>query len=169
LATGDLAEAVARLAGCGADAGLIALTKRCLSPEPVDRPRDAQAVADCLSAHLDGVQERLRAAERERAAALAREAEQRKRRRVQLALAAALLLLLLGGGAFGWWRNEQAHLAKQRQARDAEAVAALLGQGEEALRAGDAAKAKVALDAARERSAEGGAGEAAARLGPAQG
>src|SRR5262249_53071835 len=36
---GDLAEATARLAGCGADQELIVLTKACLSPEAVDRPK----------------------------------------------------------------------------------------------------------------------------------
>src|SRR5262245_18191679 len=46
---------------------------------------------------------------------------------------------------------------KARLGRNAEAVAALLGQAEAALRAPDAAKAQVALDAARKRSAEGGA------------
>src|SRR5688572_3529134 len=44
-----------------------------------------------------------------------------------------------------------------RRDRNAEAVAALLGQCEDALRAGDASKAAVALDAARRRAAEGGA------------
>src|SRR5262249_59954124 len=83
---------------------------------------------------------------------------------VQLALAAAVALLLVGGGAFALWRHEQAQAGRQRDARNAEAVAALLGQAEEALRASDAAKAAVALEAARERSAEGGAGEHAERL-----
>src|SRR5262249_18268784 len=104
-AAGDLADALAALDGCGADAELVALTRRCLAAERAVRPADGREVADALSAHLDGGQDRLRAAERERAAALAREAEQRKRRRVQLALAAALLLLLLGGGAFAWWQS----------------------------------------------------------------
>jgi tetratricopeptide (TPR) repeat protein len=63
------------------------------------------------------------------------------------------------------WRNEQAHLGRERDARNAEAVAALLGQAEEALRADDAAKAQVALEAAKKRSAEGGAQEHAERLG----
>ena len=51
-ANGDLADATARLDACGADAELIALTKKCLSPEAIDRPKDAQAVADGLSAYL---------------------------------------------------------------------------------------------------------------------
>jgi tetratricopeptide (TPR) repeat protein len=163
---GNLADATARLDACGADPELVALTKGCLAAEAIDRPKDAQAVADGLSAYLNGVQERLQTAERERAVAVARGAEQRKRRKVQLALAAAVLALLLGGGAFAWWRNQQAQAARERDARNAEAVAALLGQAEEALRAGDAAKAAVALEAARKRSDEGGAEQEAQRLAP---
>ncbi len=89
-ANGDLADATARLDGCGADAELIALTKKCLSPEAIDRPRDAQAVADGLSDYLAGVQERLQEAKRERAVAEAKAVEERRRRRVQLALAASI-------------------------------------------------------------------------------
>src|SRR5262245_29150703 len=164
-ANSDLADALAALDGCGAEQELIALTRRCLSAEAADRPRDAREVAEGLSAYLDGVQERLQAAQRQRAVALARQAEQAKRRKVQLALAAAVLLLLVGGGAVAFWRHDQAQAGRQRDARNAEAVAELLGQCEEALRASDAAKAAVALQAARERSAEGGAGEHAERLG----
>jgi tetratricopeptide (TPR) repeat protein len=163
-ANGDLTDALARLDACGADQELIALTRACLQPEASDRPRDAHEVADGLSAYLDGVQQRLQTAQRERAVALAREAEQRKRRKVQLALAAALVALLLGGGAFAFWRNEQAQAGREREARNAEAVAALLGQAEEALKADDAAKAQVTLDAAKKRSAEGGADKEAQRL-----
>src|SRR5262249_32925240 len=164
-ANGDLADALARLDGCAAEQELIALARRCLAAEASDRPRGAREVADGLSAYLDGVQGRLQAAQRQRAVALARQAEQAKRRKVQLALAAAVLLLLLGGGAFALWRHDQAQAGRQRDARNAEAVAALLGQAEEALRASDAAKAAVALEAARKRSAEGGADEQGQRLG----
>ena len=38
-ALGDLADALARLDACGADAELIALAKDCLAREPEDRPR----------------------------------------------------------------------------------------------------------------------------------
>ena len=38
---GDLEEAFVRLDGCGADAELIGLTKRCLSADPAGRPADA--------------------------------------------------------------------------------------------------------------------------------
>jgi tetratricopeptide (TPR) repeat protein len=162
---GDLAEAFARLESCGADPALIILTKACLSPQALDRPRDAQAVADGLSAYLNGVQERLQATERERAVAVVRASEESKRRKVQLALAAAVVGLLVGGGAFAFWRNAQLQASRERDARNAEAVAALLGKCEEALRAEDAAKAAVALEAAKKRSAEGGAQEQADRLG----
>jgi tetratricopeptide (TPR) repeat protein len=156
-ANGDLANAHARLNGCEAHPELIALTKRCLSPAAADRPRDAQQVADGLSQYLNGVQERLQAAERERAVSVVRAGEERKRRKVQLALAAALVGLLVGGGAFAFWRHE-------RHVRNAEAVAGLLGQCAEALRTKDAARAVVALEAAKKRSAEGGAQEQAQRL-----
>jgi eukaryotic-like serine/threonine-protein kinase len=156
-ANADLADAHARLAACGAESELVELTKQCLSAEAIDRPRDAQAVVQSLTAYLDGVQERLQTAERERAVAVAREAEQRKRRKVQLALAAAVVALLLVGGAFTLWQSEQAMAGREREARHAEAVAALLTQAEESLRAGDAAKARVALEAARRRSAESAA------------
>ena len=182
-ANGDLADATARLDGCEADAELIVLTKRCLSPEAIDRPKDAQEVTESLTAYLNGLQERLQAAERERAVAVVREAEQRKRRKVQLALAAAVMGLVLGAGSFAWWQNDQASQRREadlrqqladeqreaadtaRLARNAEAVAALLNQCEEALRAGDAAKAAIALEAAKKRSTEGGAEKEAERLG----
>jgi serine/threonine-protein kinase len=153
----DTAEALRRLDKCGADAHLVALAKDCLNPERDTRPRDAVEVTRRVAAYRLGVEERLRAAERERAAAELRAAEQRKRRRVQLALAGAVGLLLLGGLAFGWW-------ARDRQARNAEAVAGLLDQCEQALRSGDAAPAAVPLAAAQKRASEGGAGGQAGRL-----
>jgi tetratricopeptide (TPR) repeat protein len=121
-AAADLADAGARLDACGADAELVGLCRRCLSPAPVDRPADGRAVADALTAYLNGVEERLHAAERERAVALAREAEQRKRRRVLLALGAAVLLLLAGGGAFVWWQDRQA-TERRAEARNKELLA----------------------------------------------
>jgi serine/threonine protein kinase len=74
-ANGDLADAAARLDACGADAELIALAKSCLAAEASDRPKDAQAVADGLTAYLDGVQERLHQAELAHAAEVARTKE----------------------------------------------------------------------------------------------
>jgi tetratricopeptide (TPR) repeat protein len=113
----DLDGALARLDGCGADAELLQLAKACLAPAPQDRPRDAGAVADRMTAYLAGVQERLRRAEVERAAAQARAAAERRARRLTLGLAAAgLALLLLASGAGAWVFQKQTETAAAVQA-----------------------------------------------------
>jgi tetratricopeptide (TPR) repeat protein len=137
---GNQADVLARLDGCGADADLVRLIKECLQPRAEDRPRDAGAVAEQVTAYLVGVQERLRQAEMERAAAQAREEEARARaeeararaeaeaqalraerraRRRTLALAASLLLLLSSVGAAGWWylQEQAAQAVRQEQAK----------------------------------------------------
>jgi eukaryotic-like serine/threonine-protein kinase len=115
-ANGDLADALARLDACGADTELLVLTKACLAAEAIDRPKDAQAVADALTAYLDGVQERLRQAELAQAEARARAIEEAKRRRLTLALAATVLLALtLGTGGWLWIKAD-------REARQAQAT-----------------------------------------------
>jgi eukaryotic-like serine/threonine-protein kinase len=98
-ARGETAEALDRLDGCGVDAELVALARDCLAVEREDRPRDARAVSDRMTAHLAGVQERLRTSERERAVAEARAVEERRKRRWQLGLAASVAAFLLLGGA----------------------------------------------------------------------
>jgi serine/threonine-protein kinase len=97
-ALGDTADALACLDACGADAELVAIARDCLARESEDRPRHAGAVAERITAHLAGVQDRLRAAELARAAADARAAEERKRRRLALAFAATVLCLVIVGG-----------------------------------------------------------------------
>src|SRR5262249_23039910 len=79
-AEGNLTDAFARLDGCGANAELIALCKTCLAEERGERPPDAGEVARRLAAYQAGVQQRLRDAELERAAALVKAQEERKRR-----------------------------------------------------------------------------------------
>jgi serine/threonine-protein kinase len=107
-ANGDLADARARLADCGADAELVSLTLACLSPEAIDRPKDARAVAEALTAYLEGVQARLHQAELAEAEARARAAEEVKRRRLTLALAGTVLLaVLLGGGGWLWIKADR--------------------------------------------------------------
>jgi eukaryotic-like serine/threonine-protein kinase len=110
---GDTADARARLEGCGAEAELIGLAKDCLAVELEDRPRDAGAVAQRITAYLAGVQERVQAAERARAVAVARADEERRRRKVQLALAASVLALTTLGGL------SATYYLQQRQARAA--------------------------------------------------
>jgi serine/threonine protein kinase len=48
-AAGDLTGTFARLDACGADPKLIALAKRCLSPNPADRPTGAEEVAEAVA------------------------------------------------------------------------------------------------------------------------
>jgi serine/threonine-protein kinase len=105
---GDLADATARLDACAADAELIVLTRTCLAPEAIDRPQDAQAVANGLVAYQSGVQERLHQAELAEAEAKAKAIEETKRRRLTLALAGTVLLALtLGGGGWLYVKNER--------------------------------------------------------------
>jgi tetratricopeptide (TPR) repeat protein len=101
---GDLSEAFARLDGCGADAELITLAKRCLAPERRDRPADANVVAQAVAAYQEVVRERWRQAEVAQAEAQVRVEEERKRlrverqkRRVTLLLAGVVLVVLVAG------------------------------------------------------------------------
>src|SRR5262245_44598137 len=70
-ARADLADAFARLDACGADAELVRLAKRCLTPDREQRPRDASEVADAVVAYQAGVEARARKAEPERGAGAA--------------------------------------------------------------------------------------------------
>jgi serine/threonine protein kinase len=81
----DLADVLARLDACGADADadLIAIAKRCLSADRESRPSDGRVVATEVAAYRAGVETRLRQAETERAESAVWEGEQRKRRRVE--------------------------------------------------------------------------------------
>jgi serine/threonine-protein kinase len=117
---GDTAEALTRLDGSGAEVELIALAKDCLAVEPDNRPRDAGLVAQRITAFLTGVQERVHAAERERAVAVAKATEERRRRKVQLALAASLLALTsLGGLSTTYYlQHEQARAAAGQRVVD---------------------------------------------------
>jgi WD40 repeat protein len=95
--TTDLGDAFARLNACGADAELVMLTKRSFSRLKSDRPSNAAAVAEALTAYQATVQERLRRAELERTEAQVRAKESRKRRRVAVALGSLVLFVLIVG------------------------------------------------------------------------
>jgi serine/threonine-protein kinase len=113
----DHAEALAALESGGADAELGDLAKACLASEPSARPANAGAVAAALAAHLAGVQQRLRRAELERAAAEARAVAERRRRWAQLAAAAAVLALVVVGAGGGLWAQRLAAERREQQAR----------------------------------------------------
>jgi len=123
---GDPAGAHARLAGCAADADLIALAWACLAAEPGDRPRDAGPVAEAVAAYHAGLPARLRASERARAEAgeaagfphdraggAWREADERQTRWLA-AVAAGSFALVVGlalGGRVETWRGRHAAAA----------------------------------------------------------
>jgi tetratricopeptide (TPR) repeat protein/tRNA A-37 threonylcarbamoyl transferase component Bud32 len=121
---GDLAGAHARLDGCGADAELVRLCKQCLAAAREERPLDAGAVAEQVTAYRAAVQERLRQAELANAAEVARAEEavataaqerkareaaqawaaaERRARRRSVAAVALLSLCLLVTSAGGMW------------------------------------------------------------------
>ncbi len=103
-----LQPALERLDVCGADGLLVDLSKRCLAPVLDERPHDAQAVAQAVSAHLTAVEERAHAAELDAVEQQAALEEQRRaaswevraRRKTRLAGSAILLAALLAAFAF---------------------------------------------------------------------
>jgi serine/threonine-protein kinase len=134
-ARGDLTDAFGRLDASGTDAELAGLARECLACEPEDRPRNAGAVSERLTAYLSGVQERLQTAQLAQVEAQARAEEEAKRRiladalaqkaqahaveevrrrRLQMGLAASVLALITVGGLAG---TAYVH---QRQARAAQ-------------------------------------------------
>jgi tetratricopeptide (TPR) repeat protein len=163
---GDLANARAGLASCGADAELVQLTLTCLAFQPSERPRDAAAVAQAMATHRVGVEERLRQAELAQAGAEVRAREERKRQHVLLGLAAAVLLLLLTGGAVAWLlQNQQATADARRRQADGE-TALVVDRARALLKAGlpvrdleKLAEAKVEADRAVDIAHSAGASE----------
>jgi serine/threonine-protein kinase len=185
-ARGDLSDACGRLDACGADPDLVALARDCLACEREDRPRNAGAVTDRLTAYLSGVQERLRTAELARveaqaraeeeakqrvlADALAHEAqahalEERRRRRLQVGLALAVLALTtIGGlGTTAYLHQRQAHAAQVDLALNE----ATLLRDQARAAADDLGRWQAAREAIRRVDValgDGGGGDARARL-----
>ena len=118
-AAGDVRDALAKLAACDADGEIKTLCRRCLSPDPADRPADGSAVAGALRDYERSVRDRLQAARADAAAAAVRAAEERKRRRVWAGLAATAAALALTVAGAGW-----RYAADRADRRAAAAVAA---------------------------------------------
>ncbi len=157
---GKLTECFERLDACGADSELIAITKLCLSPEPVDRPRDAGVLAERITAHLASVETRLRATELDRAAEAARAEEalrtvaemdarakaEARAKRLQLVVAVVGLVAVSIGGVASFWsamyqRDLKLAAVEARQKADdlrQEAEAAAVREQELAVQARDA-------------------------------
>ena len=96
-ASGDTAESLARLDGCGADTELVQLAKQCLAISADQRPADGQAVAKLVAAYRHGVDERLKQAETDRASSLVRVVETRKRQRAMLVAGSVIASILVAG------------------------------------------------------------------------
>jgi serine/threonine-protein kinase len=157
-AAGDLSEAFARLDRCGADAGLVALARDCLAPARERRPRDAGVVAERLEGYLAEVQERLRRAEVQKAAAEARAAEaratvraERRARRLTVGLAVAMLAVVVSLTVLGFWlHRQQAEEARQAEALRRE-VGALLTQAVRLRKGAHFLDSRELLEQARQR------------------
>src|SRR5262249_50074399 len=80
-ARAEVAECFAKLDTCGADADLIAIAKKCLTAKPAARFANGADVAAAVAAYRAGVEQRLRRAERDRAAAEAKATEEVNTRR----------------------------------------------------------------------------------------
>jgi tetratricopeptide (TPR) repeat protein len=106
--TADLADAFTRLEQCGADTDVVTLAIRCLAKEPAARPRNASAVAEAVAAYQEGVRERLRHAQLERAGAEVAVREERKRRRMLLRASGVIALVLLAGLSVSLWQMRRA-------------------------------------------------------------
>lgn len=91
-----LAGAHRRLEQSGFDAALIAVARRCLSFEKVDRPPGAGIVAEEIAAYRASLAGRAQKAEVEREAALAVAAAERRQSRKISALSALAVFLLIG-------------------------------------------------------------------------
>jgi eukaryotic-like serine/threonine-protein kinase len=90
-------EVSARLGGCGADSELIQLARRCLAPNPADRPANGGEVASAVAAYLSGVQERLQQERVARERQEDRAAEGRRRHRILVAATLSVSLTLALG------------------------------------------------------------------------
>jgi tetratricopeptide (TPR) repeat protein len=164
-AAADLTDVSARLDGCGADAELVALARRCLSANAADRPADARAVADEVGAYRAGVEARLRQAETDRAKAETQAAEQRKRRRVVQWAAgtiAAVLVIGITGTAVGLIRAADARdrekdradgEVREKEEKERQRDLALKREAEAVEARNKEAKARAEEERAQERTA----------------
>ena len=96
-AAGDVEGAFQRLDQSGTDTELISIAKQCLNPHAEGRYPNGMTVAQAVAEYRNGVEERLRNAERERNAAEVRVGEQRKKRRVVMIAAGVIAVVLLVG------------------------------------------------------------------------
>jgi serine/threonine-protein kinase len=159
-ACAELANAFARLEGCGASPELIALAKRCLAPERDHRPRDGGEVAQAVATYRAGVEERLRQTEMERVAAEARATAERRARRLTAGLAAAVIGLVAVAAGAGLWLQRQAAQRREEVARQEadlrREVESALDKVAELQKHARWQEARAVLDQTRSRLGDGG-------------
>lgn len=126
-AAADIEATYASLDSCNSDPELVALAKTCMSPHPDERPTDARALAELIAAYRAGVDDRLRQAESERAAAEVRAREQKKRRQLALGAGTLTMLVLIAGiigTSVGMYRaNDSLNKLTTEQSKTAAALA----------------------------------------------
>ena len=122
-ATGDLAEARARLNDCSADPALRNLVLWCLAADRSDRPADAGVVCREMTAFIASAQERLREAEVKQAEADGRARAQQRGRRLLAGFSVALLAAAVAAcwqavAATGAKRDAQAAAVDEKRAKE---------------------------------------------------
>jgi tetratricopeptide (TPR) repeat protein len=157
-AAGEVADAFARLDACGAEPELVALCKRCLAPDPADRPANGAAVAAEVSALRADAERRARQAETDRAKAEVRAAEQRQRQRLWAWSATAVVAVLAAGTAVSVWQMLRAQTAEGKIGQELLNTKAAKDEADE-----NARKEKKAKDLAEKNEQEAKSQELSAR------
>ena len=118
---GKLEDAMQRLSKPTIAPELRSIASRCLASDPADRYQHGQEVADALAAYRNGIEQRLRLIEVERATELTRRLERKKRMKVLggAVVGAALLSLVayFASGHLATMNERATSIAKQKTAQ----------------------------------------------------
>jgi eukaryotic-like serine/threonine-protein kinase len=128
-ARGKLDAVFERLDESGAEPELVALCKRCLSPEKANRPRNAGEVALAIAHLRAAAEDRARKAELDQRAAEIRAGEDRKRRRVIARATWTVGAVLAAGTGISVWQAVRAD--RERGNAVIEAGKARIAEGNE--------------------------------------
>lgn len=168
-AAGSLSECLARLESSNGQRELVALAKRCLSPNAQDRPANASVVANLLAAILSEAANRAQLAERERVVGRVTQQERRKRRMIRYALFGMMFLLASSIGFGAWWRNRVQSQRETAVMRNQDALGSALARCEKSLRSDNERDARRELGEIEQRENETGAEEFAIRIARCRG
>ncbi|MCA8943183.1 MAG: serine/threonine protein kinase, partial [Planctomycetes bacterium] len=133
-------EAVARLEACGADPRLVGLARRCLDPDPENRPANASLVALEVARYRAELEERARLLEIEAVEAKATATHARRSRRLTVALAVVVVVAILVAGMVAFFvQSDAAERRLETQRIVDAALAEAAAERSAALRGGDEA------------------------------